>query len=406
MHSPVVRALLLAPPILIGMILTFVVTSGLVFVRSDPELALRFDAHNSQALERVAMALAVKGTPGSARMAERLAVRSLLESPMSGEGASALGFARSILTPARDESSTFKYSAQITRRDVETQMWLVEHYVALGDIAKALETYDHIFRISDEYRAKLLPILLQASAQPQVAHAIAAVLASNPPWKAEFFGGLLGAFPGAENFNLLVNAMRFSRTDPDDRNRVSLAMAQLVEHGRPDFAFALYRRFTGNVSSSAIRNPRFDQAGGLTPFEWSLSENDSLSAQPGVNDANAPVLLLINRGGQSGDFARQLLVLRAGTYRLAFTTGNITGSVTERPKIELRCNSDTRTLTSTALPASPALGGIRSIIPFTVPSSCPAQWLSIVAGNQIDRQSNNPWVTDIAVDASSPSARR
>ncbi|MGZ0843174.1 hypothetical protein ACXKGW_28885, partial [Klebsiella pneumoniae subsp. pneumoniae] len=80
-----------------------------------------------------------------------------------------------------------------------------------------------------------------------------------------------------------------------------------------------------------IRNPRFDQAGGLTPFEWSLSENDSLSAQPGVNDANAPVLLLINRGGQSGDFARQLLVLRAGTYRLAFTTGNITGSVTERP---------------------------------------------------------------------------
>src|SRR2546426_3373648 len=70
--------------------------------------------------------LMIRRPPRSTLFPYTTLFRSLLESPMSGEGASALGFARSILTPARDESSTFKYSAQITRRDVETQMWLVE----------------------------------------------------------------------------------------------------------------------------------------------------------------------------------------------------------------------------------------------------------------------------------------
>ena len=398
-ESAASRALLVVPLMLLGLWFAVTTTLSAVLTQSAAPLAIRLNGGNSRAMETEAAAAALEMTLEGARRAIALGRRALIASPLSSEGAAALGAGRGLLSPQADLLPVFAYSEFLSRRTALSQVWMVEHNIALGDIPGALRRYDHLFRVYDDYRARFLPVLLQASAEPDIARAMVPLLATRPPWRDEYFSGLLATFPGPENFVRLVRAFRLDARDPEGAQRLSIAMARLVESNRPDLAFGLY---PGASDAVLVRNGDFSRVGGLAPFDWELAENDALLAEPGVNDAGAPVLQLTNRAGKPGPLARQLLMLRPGAYRLSFAVGNVAGAETDRPQLVLHCLAGAPLLSATVFPVAPAAG--RAVgTQFSVPAQgCAAQWLVIQAGNPIDAIATQQWVTRIRVAPSAP----
>lgn len=394
------RAILVVPLMLVALWLTVPITASAVVARLDPDTAVRLDPANSRALERGASLAAVDTTPASARRAIALATRALLASPMSGEGAAALGTARLVLNPGADVYPAFRYSRFLTRRTPLTELWFIEYLSAKGDVAGALQTYDHLFRVSDYYREQFLPVLVTASAEPEVARGMTRVLATRPPWRNEYYSGLLGTFPGPEQFLALVRAFRFDPRDAEDVDRLSLAMMRLVQAKRADLAYNLYRAVARRPGPPAfLRDGDFRHVGAFAPFDWMLTQSDELVATPGTNDAGASVLQLSNRGGRPGVLARQLLLLPAGRYRLTFAVGDVAGEGMDRPRMQVTCADAASTLSDTLFPVAPAAGrDVRA--DFAVPSQgCAAQWLTVQAGNPVDAIANQEWVGDIAITA-------
>lgn len=394
------RALIVVPLVLLGLWITITVTASAVLSRSRPDIAIRLDPTNSRALETAATLAVVKPEPKAVRRGIALATQALVASPLSSEGAAALGIGRTTLTPQADLHAVFDFSQALTRRTALTQIWFIEYAAAHGDIAGALRAYDHLFRVSDYYRAQFLPVLLAASAQPDVARGMARLLATRPPWRGEYFGGLLATYPGPGNFATLVSAMRLDPRDPDGQNRLTLAITRLIDSGSSALAYRLYAQALGNsVDPRLVRDGGFHRQPILPPFDWDLTESEELLAQIGTNEAGSAVLQLSNRGGRAGAFARQLLLLKPGTYRLAYVVGNVEGTVPDRPRMIVRCwgGEGAATPTSSVFPTAPE-NGRQVVVDFVIPAiGCAAQWLIVQAGNPVDAISNEQWLTDVRI---------
>lgn len=396
--TPMRRAIAVAPLMLVALWFAFSITASTILSRSDPDLAIWLYGGNSRALERAATLESAKNTKFFADKAVALARRSLVVSPLSSEGAIALAAARTTLRPQDDVLGAVRYSEFLSRRTTFTQIWLIEHNVQQGDIPAALKAYDRLFRVSDYYRSQFLPVLLGASAQSDIARGIARMLATRPPWQGEYYGGLLANFPGPTNFALLVRAMRFDAKDADGAKRLELALAKLVDVGRPDLAYGIYRTAMPDraAQSTLVRNGDFSRPDGIAPFDWQLTQSDELSAEIGANDAGRPVLHLLNRGGRPGAFARQLLVLPPGRYRIGFVVGNVQGALVDRPRMTVRCTQGAADLNAVPFPEAPEAG--RAVtMDVVVPRGCVAQWLSVEAGNPVDGIATQQWIARIGI---------
>ena len=395
------RSIVVIPVMLVVMWLAISITASTVLARSNPDLAIRLYPANSRALERGATIASVAPGIASAERASKLARRSLAASPLSSEGAIALAVARTIIRPQDDAMAAVEYSQFLSRRTTFAQIWLIEHGAQQGNIGVALKAYDRLFRVSDYYRGQFLPILLTASAQPDVARGIARLLATRPPWRGEYFGGLLGHFPGADNFALLIRAMRFDPADADGARRLTLALTKLVDAGRPDLAFSVYRMAMGRRGDAAalVRNGDFATADGIVPFAWQLNQSDELSAEIGINPAGRSALQLRNRGGRVGAFARQLVLLRPGAYRLGFVVGSVQGADIDRPKMIVQCVGVATELAAVTFPEAPEDG--RSVAAsLSVPAQgCSAQWLTVQAGNPVDGIAAEQWLSAVRLTA-------
>ncbi|WP_271301138.1 hypothetical protein [Sphingomonas sp. CV7422] len=391
------RALVVVPILLVAIWLSFRITAATVFARSNPALALAIDSSNSWAAERQATLISGEATPEAARRAAALAKRALRESPLSAEAAATLGTAETILRPDTPPLAAFQYSQMLTRRLALTQIWFIEYGVSQANIPIALQAYDRLFRTADVYRKQFLPTLLQASAESEVTRGMTKVLATRPPWTGDYFGGLLATFPGPVNFVRLVEAMRFDVQNPDEAGRLALAIGRLIDSGRPDLALHLYARATHvrTASIPLLREGAFERLGRLPPIDWELADNEQLRAELGTNEAGQPALNLVNRGGRVGAFARQLLFLVPGRYRLQYATGGVTGDVADRPKVLLTCFAAGTPLSATSVPTAPSRGR-NVMINFSVPAQgCSSQWLVLEAGNPIDTVAGDQWIGNI-----------
>lgn len=395
--TPMRRAIAVVPLMLVALWFAFSITASTILSRSDPDLAIRLYDGNSRALELAATLESAKNTKPAAQKAVALASRSLVASPLSSEGAIALAIARTTLRPQGDVMGAVRYSQFLSRRTTFTQIWLIEHSVQQGDIPAALKAYDRLFRVSDYYRSQFLPVLLGASTQPDIARGIARLLATQPPWRGEYYGGLLANFPGPENFALLVRSMRFDAKDADGAKRLELALVKLVDVGRPDLAYGIYRTAMHDRAEKPelVRNGNFSRSDGIPPFDWQLTQSDELSAELGGNDAGRSVLHLLNRGGRPGAFVRQLLVLPAGRYRLDFVVGNVQGALVDRPRMTVRCTQDATELMAVPFPEAPETGRAVTMDVVVPERGCVAQWLSVEAGNPVDGIATQQWITGI-----------
>jgi hypothetical protein len=297
----------------------------------------------------------------------------------------------------------FNYSESLSRRDLPTQLWLIENSVTRNDVPGALIHYDRAMRASEEARTILIPIMVQASADPAIAAAIATLVRNRPLWWAGFVDGAVaqGALP-ADSLARILQIVRLRADVTGEHDFLVVGIERLARADRLDAAYAIYRQATGSALPlrNTLRDGGFEVEGGLPPFDWILNDEAGLRAvrEPGGNGSGNMVLRLMADDGRFGEFARQRVALEPGRYLLTMEAGDVVGDTAAHPLVTLTCVSEAQTaVASLRLPSAPAQGAaVRA--GFSIPAAgCASQWLSVSTGAGIDGQALAPWIDSLAI---------
>lgn len=343
-------------------------------------------------------------SPQEIARARTLAEAALRREPVNVTASRTLGFVALFQRDEAKAARLFRYAESLSRRDLPTQLWLIESRVARNDIQGALRHYDRALRASTSSRDLLEPILIQASADPAIGQPLAALLAVRPPWWTSFTERMIATeAPPTAALGLIVRRLRLDPSNDYERGLLAGALNRLVESGAYRLAYAIYREARGGAPprTELVRNPDFSLESAIPPFEWQLHDTPGLAAVTEARDG-APeglALSIIAENGRSGEVARELLMAPAGEYRLTAVAGAVPADEQARPAISVVCAGEGgAALARLRLPAaasSPARIAHRFRVP---PSGCPAQWLRIESGASVDRSEElPPWVASLSV---------
>jgi hypothetical protein len=359
-------------------------------------------ASNVKAATASAILQSGNPAPSDLKMAHDLAAAVVRREPANVTAIRSLGAAAAISDPFNAKAARlFSYAESLSRRDLPTQLWLIERAVAKNDIPDALVHYDRALRTNVAARDILIPVLADAAKQPAVSIPLAQMLAGRPLWWTEFADKFIYASDAPSPLALIMGRLRLNRDEPGERNFLSQTMVSLIQGGAPDKAYALFKQAGGRDATNVdmVRDGGFDGPVGIAPFDWAFVDEADLAAVRERRDdgAGSWVLSLTAQNGRSGVVARQLLMLPAGQYRLGGRGGDIANDNAATPTISLICADKAgATLAVARYPAGQQQAAIDA--PFTVPEkSCPAVWLLISRGAPLDRESVTPWVDSISV---------
>jgi len=385
--------------------LTLALTMGMVFGRTAPEVAYRWWPYSADAQAGIAAALVrAEATPANVERALRLSENALRREPTNVPASRTLGLVAFIQGQPSRAGRLFNYSESLSRRDVPTQLWLIEQNVNRNDIAGALLHYDRALRTSIQIRELLFPILVRASADPSTAPSLARLVGTRPNWWQAFAEQLFESSESSHAILLALDRLRLRADNEDELELIGAAIRRLVDLGDYPAAFRVYLAVQsgGSADRLALRNGSFEEDGQLPPFDWEFRSEPGLSAYPQAREGadGRRVMFISGESGRGGYVARQLLLLRPGTYRIAATVGDVPPDTDARPRATVICAGTPATqLMRMRFPRATG-GGNRLSGEFTVPATaCPAQWLWIEAGSSLDSVAITPWIDSIRVRA-------
>lgn len=378
---------------LVAGVVGFLLSQSLVATRADPAAALASWPWNAAARAEQATALLAKAQDApTAASARALSVSALREQPLLVPALRALGVSQAIAGQDAGAARTMAFAETLSRRDLPTELWLIEQGVARGDVAGALVHYDRALRTADTAPDLLLPVLVGASADPGVARPLGRLLATRPLWWSDFATRLVQQNPSPEGTATIVAALKLDPQIAGERTLLSAAMIRLADTGRADLA----RRLLPSPGREPLRNGGFEATGGLVPFDWRLAQDGDLGAEIGArDDGRGNALLLDARSGRGGEVARQLLTLASGRYRITGTVGDVAASA-EAPALFMTCAGQARPLGRFRTGSAP-IKGARFAARFSVPAGCAGQWLIIEATAPLDVSDRRPWLDDLAI---------
>lgn len=346
-----------------------------VFASRDPARALRFDSTNAKAL---AATLDAKLIAGNWQMESQDVERvraALVRTPLSAPLLRLLGFSRDITGDTAGARRFMSLADSVSRRDVLTQIWLIEDAVHRESVDEALRHYDVALTVSPETQELLFPVLSGALSEPQIRARVAAYVVQRRPWTEAFLAyAIANSAP-----NDVAAVMARAGTDRDARFRAlrsellrrfqnegdvagALAFASRMDGGRPD-------RFT-----IFDFNPR-TVASDFQPLTWQLSTGGEIDATLDSNNH----LQIVAAPGASGSAATRTMVLRAGRWQLAYAVAFPNSPSPAQVRWEWQCltGKSRRLLWESDVPASSGGGqSHRSII--EVPQTCTAVEISLL----------------------------
>ena len=331
----------------------------------------------------------------------RIAAQTALErEPVNAEAVRTLGLVAARNGNQRQAARLFAYSEGLSRRDLPTQLWLIEASVQRNDIPGALRHYDRAMRASIASRAILIPILVTASAEPAIARELSRKLATRPEWGVEFMEALIDAqSTSPETLALVLRQLRIQPAD-NYSGFLSGGLNRLVATGAYAAAYDIYYDARGGAGrgTQLIRNGDFSLQNPIQPFDWWLRSEPGLAAVVEAREGmSVPSLSVVSEDGRTGDVARQFLYLPAGRYELSATVGDVPDEESSRPGISVTCLSGNALARARFAASIPGPAQMR--LNFTVPATgCPAQWITIESPSNVTQSTNTrPWITSISM---------
>lgn len=305
---------------------------------------------------------------------ENLARRAIQQDPTAVAALSVLALRAQLRGDDAQARELFSYSHLLSRRELKTQIWVIEEAVARGDIQRALEQYDLALSTSRSARDILFPVLASALVEPAVRTPLIQVM-MDAAWTPAFlrYAAANAGEPQAV-ITFFLDGSRYGLPVTDaHRSRLTDA---LVADGETEAAWRFFQTFRKDASRHRSRNPDFAATiDAPAVFDWTTHSPRGLSSsiQRG-NDGS--VFHFSASSGAGGVVLRQNQVLPAGEYLLESTSQGIEQPEYSRPYWTLIC-VDGQNLGRAILPNSgrewASLTGR-----FTVPSDCPFQTLALV----------------------------
>jgi hypothetical protein len=340
---------------------------GFVLRKTAPALALRIDPDNDQILAGEAeLMLRAAPTVAQAMRTEVLARRALRRSPISAQAVRMLATARDLQGDASGARSMMAYAERLSRRDLPTQLWLIQDAVDHNDIRGALHHYDIALRSSDFAQSLLFPVLEHALAQPSVIHELVQILAAQPVWKDDFLRAASREAQDLDGIASLLDELAARQASLIPAGVIAKVSARLVESGKFEPAWRLY--LLGNPRASrAVRDPNFAKLGqSENAFDWRMTGSSGLSAEPMARGSVRGLSYRAAAGAQ-GIMATQLMLLPPGRYQLQGRADMVVGPPA---LLQLICTGGAMIASQ---PVSNGLFGGQVVIP----PDCAAQWLRI-----------------------------
>lgn len=322
------------------------------------------------------------------------AEQALLRDPTNVEALWVLGYVRGFQNRPEQSRALFQYADQLSRRDFPTRLWLIEERVQANDVNGALRNFDIALRTSQQAPTVLLPVLVSAAQDNNIAPRLLALLRTNPAWRQAFFEQLAQSSRSHSRAVYLMQG-QLNASNIGDRFIARAAITRFLRENDPAQAYALYDVIAGVTPAqrqAPVRDSGFDRDGELPPFDWMLTAEENLAGlrQSRPDQNNNAALIVYSQGGRTGDVARQLLRLGPGSYRFGARVGNVPRGDEGQPSARLEC------VTGGARLFSSQFRQIGQGQTFSVPANCPFQWL-IIAGGGVEGDQALPWIDDIAI---------
>lgn len=268
----------------------------------------------------------------------------------------------------------FAHSLELSRRELEPQIWAIEEAVSRGDIRTALANYDIALRTSQSASRILFPVLESALREPKVRTQLVTILSTEPVWLNSFvkFAAIGRANPEATaQFFQEAGAAGITIADAD---RTSIVNA-IASRQRIEEAWEYYSSFRKGAVRSRSRDPRF-QAALERPslFDWRVHNSPGISATI-QRDANGGAVEFSAAPSTAGLVLDQVQVLPPGTYRFDTKSIDVEQPDRSRPYWILTCKGG-RELGRLSL-ANSANAVSTDSTEFVVPPDCKEQKLAL-----------------------------
>lgn len=321
----------------------------------------------------------LSGTVLVSRMAEtkRLAQQALRRDATAIPAVTTLGMIAQLQGDVQDARRKFAYSESLSRRDLVTQLWLIEDAVGRNDIPAALRHYDTALRTKWGAWDLLFPLLAGASNDPMIAAELVKLLAKRPTWTNSFVTYLANNSSDPPATARLFIGLRRAGVPIGAEPQALVINALLAK--RPDAAWAYYASVRPGADRRRSRDPDFtamlDPASQLdwipAASDTGLSASIQRAGQGAVFDFFAPASV-------GGALLQQIQLLPPGRYILQGRSSGINQPDEAQPYWVLTCTNDGRELGRVAVPNSDQHDGTFSGY-LTVPADCSSQYLALMA---------------------------
>ena len=355
---------------------------AMALAEKDPARAAALDPGNAVALSNLALAqLAAEGVDAERLEAVgEMSAAAVLADPTLPLAAVGIGLARGQRDGEASMRTAFGYADSLSRRELATNIWLIEEATARGAISEAMRHYDTAMRTSRNSKTLLFPRLLDAMEQPGYIQPLAETLSRNPAWRTDF---LQHAAQNADDLPALASLLTGLKQlgSPATPLASATSIDRFAALGDYAGAWNLFAALEPDAARQHLRNGAFAvDADPPTPFDWTFVDENGVIAEPQVGDRGTSLFFSAPMDW-AGQVAHQTLRLAPGRHSLSGTVYETQLNEEERPYMSLAC-AGSREDQRFDLPRSDA-DGRAFVWEFVVPSDCRFQTLSIVlqAGN-------------------------
>ena len=292
--------------------------ANITWVR-NPDIALYYVPDHPLALSRKADELFARNQdPATLAKVEAMAKQSLRGGTLNPVAIRLLGY----VADARGDTKTARdfmlLSQKVSRRDLGTQLWLIEDAVARNDKRAALYHYDLAMRATPSSFPILFPALTGALDDPEVRIALAAIVRQAPVWLPTYLGHAINSVENPANLaDVLVKAGRL----PDEENYRNISNALLGQLAAKNKfpAFRQYYLSLKGGSKAAFQSASLTKAAVNLAYPaagWQVVESVGIRGAFSQPDRRGRFSLAAFAGsGERGEVMRKLLFLEPGNYR-------------------------------------------------------------------------------------------
>ena len=290
----------------------------------------------------------------------------LRQTPLNSSALGKLAIARG-LGRQPDWPGIAALSERVSRRDLNSELLLIDLAAQQDNMAPVLRHYDHVLSTYPAAKNRLFPLLARELAKPDLRAAL--VPMASRPWLRDFvvnavdydvapaylmdfYGDLAGKVPvaelqaGARRILMWLQANHLTASWGEYADR----MPGIAPHAFDQLGF-----------TETTLDPRF------APMTWQFFQSDAVETEP-----NAEKLIIRVAPENGGWAARRLTWLKPGTYAFGQSLAFIAGSPRAQLEWQVTCfDSQSPPLLQQVLPLENA--GVPIAARVMVPDGCPVQ---------------------------------